>query len=195
MALYGAAMVAVQHLEFCISFLHLVGNYDPEKASGSAERQLRKALARLWESLNRGTAPMKLADAKKGIAGHLDEQTAAQLKRFLDGPRNRLAHRFLIQALPALGNGGVATMAPYVIELIEATKAASALSEKIWAKAMELVEELPEVEPPPPGVQERLGKLATAVALTDLGPESFLRERDSRNRGATRPEGPEASTT
>lgn len=42
-ALYGATMIAVQRLEFSVSFLYLVGNYDPSKSSGSAKRQLRKA--------------------------------------------------------------------------------------------------------------------------------------------------------
>jgi hypothetical protein len=53
-ALYGATMIEVQRLEFSVSFLYLVGNYDPSKSSGSAKRQLRKALVRQWESLNRG---------------------------------------------------------------------------------------------------------------------------------------------
>ena len=65
MALYGATMIGIQRLEFSVSFLYLIGNHDSSKGSGSAQRQLRKALARLWESLNKGTAPMKLNDAKK----------------------------------------------------------------------------------------------------------------------------------
>jgi hypothetical protein len=172
-ALYGATMIAVQRLEFSVSFLYLVGNYDPSKSSGSAQRQLRKALTRLWDSLNKGTAPMKLNDAKKGVGDQLDEETRAELGKFLEGPRNRLAHRFLIQAMPALGNGGVVAMAPHVIELIEFTQAASALADKVWTRGMELAEELPDVEPPPAWVQERLVKLAEAVALGDRGPEWF----------------------
>jgi len=172
-ALYGATMIAVQRLEFSVSFLYLVGNYDPSKSSGSAKRQLRKALVRQWESLNRGTAPMKLNDAKKGIGHLLDEETRAELGKFLDGPRNRLAHRFLIQAMPALGEGGVVAMAPHVIELIGFTQAAGALADKVWTRGMEVVEDLPDVEPPPEWVQERFMKLAEAAVFGDMGPESF----------------------
>ncbi len=172
-ALYGATMIAVQRLEFSVSFLYLIGNYDPSKSSGSAQRQLRKALARLWESLNKGTAPMKLNDAKKGVGDQLDEETRAELGQFLEGPRNRLAHRFLIQAMPALGDGGVVAMAPHVIELIEFTQVAGVLADKVWARAMELVEGRPDVGPPPVWVQERLEKLVEAVSLGDMSPESF----------------------
>jgi hypothetical protein len=141
--------------------------------SGNAQRQLRKGLARLWESLNKGTAPMKLNDAKKGVGEQLDEQTRAELSKFFEGPRNRLAHRFLIQAMPALGDGGVVAMAPHVIELIEFTQTAGVLADKVWTRGMELVEDLPDVEPPPAWVQERIMKLAEAVAFGDMGPESF----------------------
>lgn len=172
-------MIAVQRLEFSVSFLYLVGNYDPSASSGSTQRQLRKGLARLWESLNKGTAPMKLNDAKKGVGDHLDEQTRAALGKFLEGPRNRLAHQFLIQAMPALGEGGVVAMAPHVIELIKFTQEAGRLADKVWTRGMELVEELPDVEPPPAWVQERILKLAEAVVLGDLGPEAFT---DSESR-------------
>lgn len=178
-ALYGATMIAVQRLEFSVSFLYLVGNCDPPKSSGNAQRQMRKGLARLWDSLNKGTAPMKLNDAKKGVGHQLDEKTRVELSKFLEGPRNRLAHRFLIQAMPALGDGGVIAMAPHVIELIEFTQAASALADKVWARGMELVEELPDVEPPPPWVQERLDKLVEAVSLGNMGPESFAGDSGS----------------
>lgn len=169
-ALYGATMIAVQRLEFSVSFLYLIGNYDSSTSPGSAKRQLRKGLARLWESLNKGTAPMKLNDAKKGVGEQLDEQTRAELGKFLEGPRNRLAHRFLIQAMPALGDGGVVAMAPYVIELIEFTQTAGVLADKVWTRGMELVEELPDVEPPPAWVQERVMKLTEAGALWRHGP-------------------------
>jgi hypothetical protein len=172
-ALYGATMIAVQRLEFSVSFLYLVGNYDPSKSSGSAKRQLRKALVRQWESLNKGTAPMKLNDAKKGVGHLLDEETRVGLGKFLDGPRNRLAHRFLIQAMPVLGDGGVVAMAPHVIELIEFTQAAGVLADKVWTRGMEVVEDLPDVEPPPEWVQERFMKLAEAAVFGDMGPESF----------------------
>jgi hypothetical protein len=185
-ALYGATMIAVQRLKFSVSFLYLVGNYDPSRSSGSAQRQLRKALARLWESLNKGTAPMKLNDAKKGVGDQLDEETRAELGEFLDGPRNRLAHRFLIQAMPALGDGGVVAMAPHVIELIRFTQAAGALADRVWAKGMELAEELPDVDPPPAWVQERFATLAEAVAFADIGPESFAGGSGS-SAGSSRP--------
>ncbi len=171
-ALYGATMIAVQRLEFSVSFLYLVGNYDPSKSSGSAKRQLRKALVRQWESLNKGTAPMKLNDAKKGVGHLLDEETRAELGKFLDGPRNRLAHRFLIQAMPALDDGVVA-MAPHVIELIEFARAAGVLADKVWTKGMEMAEELLDIEPPPAWVLEHLAKLAEAAVFSDMGPESF----------------------
>jgi hypothetical protein len=116
---------------------------------------------------------MKLNDARKGVGVQLDEETRAELENSLDGPRNRLAHRFLIQAMPAPGDGGVVAMAPHVIELIESTQAAGVLADKVWTRGMELVEELPDVEPPLAWVEERLAKLAEAVAFGDMGPESF----------------------
>lgn len=174
MAPYGATMIAVQNLEFCVSFLYLVGNRSPQKAgAGSAKRQLGKGLTELWDSLNKGTAPMKLSDAKKGVAHLLDEQTAAELEAFLDGPRNRLAHRYLIQSLPALADGGVRAMAPYVIELIEWTQVAGSLAKGVWSRAMEIVEELPDVDPPPPDVARRLEELIQITALSDRGPTAF----------------------
>jgi hypothetical protein len=174
-------MIAVQRLEFSVSFLYLVGNYDPSKSSGNVKRQLHKALVRQWESLNKSTAPMKLSDAKKGVGHLLDEETRAELGKFLDGPRNRLAHRFLIQAMPALGDGGVVAMAPHVIELIEFTQAAGVLADKVWTRGMEVVEDLPDVEPPPEWVQERITKLAEAATFGDMGPESFSGSRSSRS--------------
>jgi hypothetical protein len=180
-ALYGATMIAVQRLEFSVSFLYLVGNYDASTSTGSTQRQLRKALTRLWESLNKGTAPMKLNDAKKGVGDHLDEQTRAALGRFLEGPRNRLAHQFLVQAMPALGDGGVVAMAPHVIELIEFTQDTGRLADQVWTRGMELIEELPDVEPPPPWVHERLMKLTEAVVFGDMGPESFTESGSRRS--------------
>jgi hypothetical protein len=178
-ALYGATMIGVQRLEFSVSFLYLVGNYDPSNSSGTAKRQLRKALVRLWESLNKGTAPMKLNDAKKGVGHLFDAETRAELSKFLDGPRNRLAHRFLIQAMPALGEGGVVAMAPHVLELIKFTQAAGVLADKVWTRGMEVVEDLPDVEPPPEWVQERFMKLAEAAVFGDMGPESFIGDSGS----------------
>ncbi len=116
---------------------------------------------------------MKLNDAKKGVGAQLDAETRAELARFLDGPRNRLAHRFLMQAMPALGDGGVVAMAPHVIELIKFTQAASALADRVWTRGMELVEDLPDAEPPPKWVLDRLAKLSEAAAFGDMGPESF----------------------
>jgi hypothetical protein len=74
-------------------------------------------------------------------------------------------------------------MAPHVIELIEFTQAAGVLADKVWTRGMELAEELPDVEPPPAWVQERLAKLAEAVALGDMDPESFISGSGSSRTG------------
>jgi hypothetical protein len=60
-----------------------------------------------------------------------------------------------------------------VIELIEFTQTAGVLADKVWTRGMELVEELPDVEPPPAWVQERVMKLAEGVAFGDMAPGSF----------------------
>jgi hypothetical protein len=116
---------------------------------------------------------MKLNDAKKGVGHLLNDQTAAELETFLNGPRNRLAHRYLIQTLPALGEGGVRAMAPFVIELIEWTQSARSLAQSVWSKAMEIVEELPDVDPPPEHVAKRLEELIQITALSDSAPMAF----------------------
>jgi len=67
----------------------------------------------------------------------------------------------------------VVAMAPHVIELIGFTQAAGALADKVWTRGMEVVEDLPDVEPPPEWVQERFMKLAEAAVFGDMGPESF----------------------
>lgn len=178
-ALYGATMIAVQRLEFSV-FLSLSGRkLRPREEFGQRSKAATQSAGQSVGSLNRGTAPMKLNDAKKGVGAQLDEETRAELAEFLQGPRNRLAHRFLIQAMPALGDGGVVAMAPYVIELIEVTQAAGVLADKIWTRGMELAEELPDIEPPPAWVLERLAKLAEVAVFGDMGPESFTGDSGS----------------
>lgn len=44
-----------------------------------------------------------------GVGAQLERKPA--LAKFFGGPRNRLAHRFLIQVMPVLGDGSVVAMA------------------------------------------------------------------------------------
>jgi hypothetical protein len=102
-ALYGATMLAVQQLEQAISLVYTVANVEPGRSSNaSPSRQWRNATARMWKAFQQGTAGMKLNDAKVGIKDHLAPELYQELDAFITGPRNQLAHRFLIERLQRL---------------------------------------------------------------------------------------------
>ena len=127
--LYGAAMVAVQGLEHAVRWLYVVADTDPTKVSrASLERQWRHAMERLWRAFQTGTAAMKLNDAARGVKPRLDADVAAELERFLKGPRNRLVHGFLIERLRRTPDGEECFVQGTALELIEASRVAGTLT-------------------------------------------------------------------
>lgn len=60
-----------------------------------------------------------------------------------------------------------------MIELIKFTQAANVLTDEVGTRGMELVEDLPDAEPPSARVLERARELSEPTVFSDLDPESL----------------------
>lgn len=137
--LYGATMVAVQGLEHEIAWLYVVVNTEASKvSSASLQRQWRDAARRLWNGFQKASAGMRLNDAKRGLKPHLDDALYAELDRFIKGPRNQLAHRFLIERLLPTDDGAARFRSGTAAELVETAVQADRLSQRLHERADEV---------------------------------------------------------
>src|SRR5437763_8409599 len=167
--LYGAAMVAVQGLEHAVRWLYVVADTDPTKVSrASLERQWRHAMERLWRAFQTGTAAMKLNDAARGVKPRLDADVAAELERFLKGPRNRLVHGFLIERLRRTPDGEECFVQGTALELIEASRVAGTLTARLYERADEIRATWPQQPEPPTEVREALELIGRVAMLKEF---------------------------
>lgn len=181
-ALYGATMLSVQVLEQSIGMVYAVANVDPQrKSNASLKRQWREATARSWKAFQQGTAGMKLNDARVGLQQHLDPQLYTELDAFVSGPRNQLAHRFLVERIVAVDREGLPALAEAAAELLEANVTAKQLSDRLIARANEIRATWPETEDPPREVKEHLDVVARATLLKQF-PQGFIEQARAAQR-------------
>lgn len=154
--LYGTTMLAVQGLEQAVSWLYAVANTDPDHKSGaSQQRQVRDATSRLWTAFQRGSAGMRLKDQQTGLKPHLPPALFAELDRFIKGPRNELAHRFLIERIEGDPQDPLGRFKPATdLELLRVGLEAHQLTRQLYARADEIRATWPVQPPPPPEVKE-----------------------------------------
>jgi hypothetical protein len=173
-ALYGATMLAVQQLEQAISLVYAVGRVDPARRSNaSPQRQWRNATTAMWRAFQQGTAGMKLNDASRGIKPYLDTHLYTEVDAFIKGPRNQLAHRFLIERVPGVDQDGMPALMGAAAQLIEAALTAKRLSEALMRRADEIRSTWPLHADPPQEVQDRLEAVARATLLKQF-PREFV---------------------
>jgi hypothetical protein len=173
-ALYGAAMLAVQQLEQAISLVYAVGHVDPtHRSNASPQRQWRDATTATWRAFQQGTAGMKLNDASRGIKQYLDPDLHAEVEQFITGPRNQLAHRFLIERVPGVDQNGMPALMGAAAELIAATLSAKRLSDALMRRADEIRSEWPVHVEPPQEIQDQLEAVARATLFKQF-PREFV---------------------
>lgn len=158
-------MMSVQGLEWAVSGLYAVVEVDPSKTSNAgAERQLKNAIDRMWRSYQQGTAGMKLNDRKVGIKGHISDDLYEELDAFLKGPRNQLAHNFLLERISLMEHGGKGALIRAGAELLPLSLQASRLTDRLRERTLEIINSWPAGEEPPEEIRdwfERIARMAT----------------------------------
>jgi hypothetical protein len=139
-AVYGMTMAAIQGMEQQISLLYVVANSNLQQSStASAQRQLLRGARRGWQTFQKGTSGMKLNDAKVGVRKHLDPDLYAELDAFVTGPRNQLAHRFLIERLVEIDKAGTPALLQAVAELNHTRQTAKDLADRLLTRTDEIL--------------------------------------------------------
>jgi hypothetical protein len=173
LTLYGAAMLAVQGLENAVPYLYLVANTTPHRRSKAApKRQVRNAFERQWSAFQKGTARMKLNDAKLGIRPHIAADLYEDLDAFLVGPRAQLAHRFLIERI-GHGEHDRQFLAGSALYLLKSTREETRLTKALHDRAEEILATWPKGERPPEEFRiwaEQLANLAMRKRMPDERP-------------------------
>jgi hypothetical protein len=146
LTLYGSAMLAVQGLENMVAMLYFMGGHDPHrKSNASMERQARNAFSTGWSAFQKGTAGMKLNDAKRGVKRHVDPDVYERLDNFIKGPRAQLAHRFLIERIVP-SDAGPRFIRGSAAYLVGAAVEASELTALLHRRLLEIMSTWPEPE-------------------------------------------------
>lgn len=158
-------MMSVQGLEWAVSGLYAVVTVDPSKTSNAgAKRQLKNAIDRMWRAYQQGTAGMKLNDRKVGIKGHISDDLYEELDAFLKGPRNQLAHNFLLERISLMEHGGKEALIRAGAELLPLSLQASRLTDRLRDRTLEIINSWPTREEPPEEIRdwfERIARMAT----------------------------------
>jgi hypothetical protein len=114
-------MSPVQQLEQAISLVYAVAHVNPtQRSNASPQRQWRNAASAAWRAFQQGSAGMKLNDTTRGIRSHFDPDSYAEVDAFIRGPRNQLAHRYLIERLPAVDRDGMPALLAAAAQLVGA---------------------------------------------------------------------------
>ncbi len=180
-ALYGATMLSVQLVEHSVAFLYLVANTDPLKSSNaSAKRQWSASMDRTWRAFQKGTAGMKLHDTKVGIKAHLDGDLYDELDAFITGPRNQLAHRYLLERVAHTEQGGLQSLAAAGGELLEIHQRADRLHKRLYRRAMEVMGTWPETSEPPDDVKQWLEDVGRVTMLKQFPAAMLNHARQAR---------------
>jgi len=111
---------------------------------------------------------MKLNDTKVGIKPHITAELYAELDAFIKGPRNQLAHRFLIERIVDVDQRGMPALAAATLELMNAGRTAKRLTTQLYERSRELMATWPESEDPPPEVVKALEVIARATLLKEF---------------------------
>jgi hypothetical protein len=178
-ALYGATMLSVQRLEQEISLLYAIVGVDPgRRSNASSRRQVLNGFRRSWQAFQRGSSGMKLNDAKVGIKPHLDATLYDEVDAFIRGPRNQLAHRFLIERVVGVSRHGLPVLAQSSVELIRTHQEATRLGDLLRSRSDEVLATWPETEEPPDEIKQHLEVISRMTILKEFPPE-LLRDGGS----------------
>jgi hypothetical protein len=101
----------------------------------------------MWRAFQTGTSGMKLNDAQKGIKHHVVPELYDELDRFIRGPRNQPAHRY-IERVALIERRGMPYLAAAAGELIEVTQTANRLHEQIDERNEQIRATWPDHEKP-----------------------------------------------
>lgn len=165
-SLYGVTMLSVQSVEYAVSFVYAVVNTDPAKESNaSMKRQLKEAVDRMWRAFQQGSAGMKLNDRKIGIKDHISSELYDDLDGFIKGPRNQLAHNFLVERIASIEQEGRQALIRAGAELLPISRRANRLRDQLQARAVEIVEAWPESPGPPEDMVEWVERLTRMTTL------------------------------
>jgi len=182
-ALYGATMLAIQGLEQEINLLYLVANHDPHRRSNaSPQRQVFQGARKSWQAFQSGSTGMKLNDTKSGIKPHTDPKLYADLDAFIRGPRNQLAHRFLVERVPGVVRSGKPVLARCALELLGALQSANRLSSLLRRRTDEILATWPATEEPPSEIREYLEMIGRMAILKQF-PAELLRDGGGSGAG------------
>jgi hypothetical protein len=172
-ALYGATMLATQGVEQLVSMLYLFASHEPGKQSNaSPQRQLKSTFEKGWNAFQKGTAGMKLNDAKRGVKDHIDGELYERLDKFITGPRAQLAHRFLIERITQTDDG--ARFIPgTALYLVESEREATELTLLLHERVVEIVSGYPDHERPPDEMRDFAWTLTNLMMRKDYPREVY----------------------
>ena len=181
-SLYGATMMSVQSLEYAVSSLYVVVNVEPLKSSNaSTKRQLKNAIDRMWRGFQQGSSGMKLNDRKVGIKPHISADLYNELDAFLTGPRNQLAHNFLLERIALMEQGGRDALIRAGAELIPMSQQAGRLSQALQDRMQKLIESWPSGEEPPEEMMEWFERIARMATLKQF-PKPVMEKTEAARR-------------
>lgn len=184
-ALYGATMLGIQTVEQEINLLYLVANHDPRRRSNAApQRQVFQGARKSWQAFQSGSAGMKLNDTKSGIKLHIDPTLYADLDAFVRGPRNQLAHRFLVERVPGVARSGRPVLARCALELLETLQSAKRLADLLRRRTDEILATWPASEEPADEIREYLEMIGRMAILKQFPAELLRDSRDSGTEGS-----------
>lgn len=165
-SLYGATMMSVQGLEWAVSGLYVVVNVDPSQGSDAGmKRRVKNSIDRMWRGFQQGSAGMKLNDRKVGIKDHISEDLYDELDGFLKGPRNQLAHNFLLERIALMEHGGKDALIRAGAELLPLSLQASRLTDRLRDRTLEIIDSWPAREEPPQEVLDWFEQIARMATL------------------------------
>ena len=181
-SLYGATMMSVQGLEWAVSGLYVVVNVDPSKSSGAGmKRRVKNSIDRMWCGFQQGSAGMKLNDRKVGIKGHITEDLYNELDAFLKGPRNQLAHNFLLERIALMEQGGKDALIRAGAELLPLSLQAGRLTDRLRDRTLEIIDSWPAREDPPEEMLDWFEQVARMASLKQF-PEPVIEKTKAAGR-------------
>jgi hypothetical protein len=108
---------------------------------------------------------MKLNDRKVGIKDHISEDLYDELDGFLKGPRNQLAHNFLLERIALMEHGGKDALIRAGAELLPLSLQASRLTDRLRDRTVEIIDLWPAREEPPQEMLDWFEQIARMATL------------------------------
>jgi hypothetical protein len=170
LAQYGRAMLAIQLFEFSLSTYVLVLKIDPERRPRALHRELRRIIRRGFHAYRRASASETARDLERFVAeGRVEAELHTEIRNAIKW-RDRLAHRYLREALVRDRDGRPALREGSTGDLARLARGFDRLGRQLEQEVNRIVAQWP-MPDLPPEVQEVLTHLAAKLALDrDLPP-------------------------